>query len=160
LIDDCKLVRMEEAHLDTLAELEKICFSQPWSRQGLAEELNNPLACFVVAQIERDGCSQAIGYAGMHCVAGECYITNVAVFPDDRRQGVAAALVQYLIDFAKKQNGEFISLEVRKSNRNAIILYQRLGFETVGARINFYSAPTEDGLIMTLKFLNITLNNQ
>ena len=151
-MENCKLVRMEEQHLDALAELEKICFSQPWSRQGLAEELQNPLACFVVAQIERDGGSHAIGYAGMHCVAGECYITNVAVFPDYRRQGVAAALVQYLIDFAKKQNGEFISLEVRKSNGAAITLYERLGFEKVGVRIHFYSAPTEDGLIMTLKF--------
>lgn len=152
MIDGCKLVRMEEQHLDALAELEKICFSQPWSRDGLAEELENPLACFAVAQIERDGDSHVIGYAGMHCVVGECYITNVAVFPDYRRQGVAAALVQSLIDSAKKQNGEFISLEVRKSNGAAITLYERLGFQKVGVRIHFYSAPTEDALIMTLKF--------
>jgi ribosomal-protein-alanine N-acetyltransferase len=152
LIENCKLVKMEKAHLNSLAELERVCFSQPWSREGLAEELENPLACFVVSQMERENGIQVIGYAGMHCVVGECYITNVAVFPPYRRQGVAKALVQYLIDFAKGQDGEFISLEVRNSNENAIALYERLGFRTVGVRRNFYSAPTEDGRIMTIKF--------
>ncbi len=152
MIENCKLVKMEEVHLDSLAELESVCFSQPWSREGLAEELENPLACFVVAQMEGENGIQVIGYAGMHCVVGECYITNVAVFPQYRRQGAAKALVQYLIDFAKGQDGEFISLEVRNSNENAIALYERLGFRTVGVRRNFYSAPTEDGRIMTIKF--------
>jgi ribosomal-protein-alanine N-acetyltransferase len=151
-MDGCKLVKMEEAHIDALAQLERICFSQPWSRQGLAEELENPLACFVVAQLEHDGSVQVVGYAGMHCVVGECYITNVAVFPEYRRQGIARKLVQYLIDYAKAQDGEFISLEVRNSNENAVALYERLGFQTAGFRKNFYSSPTEDGLIMTIKF--------
>ena len=151
-MNDYKFVKMEEVHLDALAELESICFSHPWSRQGLAEELTNPLACFVVAQMECGNTVQTISYAGMHCVVGECYITNVAVFPRFRRQGVAAALVQYLIDFAKNQNSAFISLEVRKSNAYAISLYEKLGLITVGTRKNFYSSPTEDGLIMTLKF--------
>ena len=152
-MNEWNCVPMREEHLDALTELDALCFSHPWTRDGLKAELSSDTACFAV--VEQDG--EPVGCAGMHCVCGECYIDKVAVHPAMRRRGIAQALVQYLIDFAKKQNGEFISLEVRKSNRNAIILYQRLGFETVGARINFYSAPTEDGLIMTLKFLNITL---
>lgn len=143
-----ELVQMQECHLDALAELERICFSQPWSRNGLAEELQNPLACFVVAEVN----GQTAGYAGMHCVAGECYIDNVAVFPQFRQMGAAFALVCHLIDYAQSQKNEFISLEVRESNRQAIHLYEKLGFQTVGSRKNFYSNPTENGFIMTLKF--------
>lgn len=152
MLEHFTLAKMEECHLDAIAELERICFSQPWSRNGLAVELTNSLACFVVAQTEQSETAKAIGYAGMHCVAGECYMTNVAVFPNFRHKGVARALMQYLIDDAVNQNSEFISLEVRKSNKNAIALYEHLGFQTVGVRKNFYSIPTEDGLIMTLKF--------
>lgn len=139
---------MGEEHLDLLAELEKICFSQPWSRQALADELENDSAFFFVA--ETDG--EVSGYVGLIITAGQSYITNIAVFPKFRRMGIAKMLFERLFSIAEKCDLEFISLEVRPSNYNAISLYKSLGFEEIGLRKQFYRNPTEDALIMTKTF--------
>ncbi len=131
-----------------LAELERQCFSRPWSQKALEEELTNPNAVFYVAR--RDG--RVAGYAGMHCVAGECYMDNVAVFPEFRRQGAAAALLNALVEEAQRRGGEFLSLEVRPSNVQAVKLYAGIGFREEGRRRNFYSSPTEDALLLTKRF--------
>ena len=81
-----RIVPMNGDHLDQVAELERICFSVPWSRNMLAEELENDLSAFLVAL---DGEEQVVGYAGMQVVLDEGYITNVAVRPDCRRKGIA-----------------------------------------------------------------------
>lgn len=131
-----------------LAELERLCFSEPWSEDGLRAELGNETAQFLVA--ERDG--RVAGYAGMHGMCGEGYIANIAVFPDFRGRGVGRALLRGLVACARKQQYEFITLEVRAANRPAISLYESEGFRVVGVRKGFYSHPKEDGLIMTLSF--------
>lgn len=140
-----KIVVMTEDLVPALAELERQCFSRPWSAQALLEELKNPAACFKAA-IE-DG--RAVGYAGMHVVCGECYIANVAVDPKFRRRGCATALLGALEDEARRREGEFLSLEVRPSNTEAVRLYAGLGFLETGRRRDFYSEPREDGLILT-----------
>ncbi len=140
-----QIVPMEEKHIPALAQLERLCFSQPWTENGLRSELGNRLAVFCVA--EQNG--QVLGYAGMHCVMGECYINNIAVFPQYRGSGIGTRLVQELIGQAIQRDGLFLTLEVRASNEQAVSLYQRLGFYKAGCRKNFYTAPTEDGLIMT-----------
>ena len=96
----------------------------------------------------------------MHCAWGECYLDNIAVFPEHRRQGVAKALLLELENRAKRRNGEFLSLEVRASNREAIALYQAMGFQEAGRRKNFYTAPQEDGLIFTKYFSEENQKNQ
>lgn len=131
-----------------LAELERLCFSEPWSEDGLRAELGNETARFLVA--EQNG--QVAGYAGMHAVCGEGYIANIAVFPAYRGRGVGRALLQGLIAMARRGQYAFITLEVRAGNRPAISLYESEGFRTVGVRKGFYSHPKEDGLIMTLSF--------
>lgn len=73
---DIQMVPMQEKHIPALAQLERLCFSQPWTESGLRSELHNKLAVFCVA--EQNG--QVLGYAGMQCVMGECYINNIAVF--------------------------------------------------------------------------------
>lgn len=140
-----QIVPMEERHIPALAQLERICFSQPWSESGLRSELENKLAIFCVAELN----NEVLGYAGMQCVMGECYVNNIAVFPKFRDIGIGTKLVQALIDKAAQQNGVFITLEVRKSNEQAITMYTKLGFKQVGCRKNFYTNPLEDGLIMT-----------
>ncbi len=145
---ELKIVPMEERHLDALAELERVCFSSPWTRGGLAAELQNPCAVFFVA--ERDGA--VAGYAGMNCVLDECYVDNVAVFPRYRRAGVARALLDRLTDEAEARGASFVSLEARVSNTGAVALYEGLGFREAGRRPGFYSNPKEDALILT-KFL-------
>ena len=140
-----KIVPMEECHLEELARLEQECFSHPWSRQALEEELSNPAAVFLVA-VEGEG---VVGYAGMHVVCGEGYIDNIAVFPHARRKGVGRKLVQALIDWMDHHEGLFLTLEVRPSNEAAVLLYHSVGFEEAGRRKGFYQDPKEDALLMT-----------
>ena len=144
-----KILPMTKIHTEQLAELERICFSRPWSREALTEELTNPTAAFFTAVEGRE----ILGYSGMHCASGECYLDNLSVFPQHRRQGAAKALLCALEEEAKLRQGEFLSLEVRASNESAIALYRSMGFQEVGRRKFFYSDPREDGLIFT-KFLN------
>ena len=142
---------MTENYLEQVASLEVCCFSKPWSREALKEELGNPQAVFLVA--EKNG--EVLGYVGMHVVFGEGYMDNLAVFPHARRKGVGKKLVETLIDWLKQHDGLFLTLEVRLSNQVAISLYQPLGFEEAGRRPRFYQEPVEDALLMTL-----TLRNQ
>ena len=142
-----KIVPMAAEHLDRLEQLERMCFSRPWSKKMLAEELDNQCAAFLVA-VEPET-EKAVGYAGLLVVADEGYITNVAVDPSCRRQGVAARLLQVFDNFAKGNHLAFLTLEVRPSNAAAIALYEGFGFREVGRRRNYYDLPKEDALILT-----------
>lgn len=145
-----KIVPMTADHLEELEKLERICFSRPWSRKMLAEELENQCAAFLVAEDSVSG--RVLGYAGLMVVADEGYITNVAVFPEYRRQGIAVQILQVFLQFAAANHLAFLTLEVRPSNAAAIALYQGFGFEEVGRRKNYYDLPKEDALILTKYF--------
>ena len=145
-----KIVPMTADQLEELEKLERICFSRPWSRKMLAEELENQCAAFLVAEDSVSG--RVLGYAGLMVVADEGYITNVAVFPEYRRQGIAAQILQVFLQFAAANHLAFLTLEVRPSNAAAIALYQGFGFEEVGRRKNYYDLPKEDALILTKYF--------
>ena len=142
-----EIVPMDRSHLESIAALERQCFSAPWSIPMLEEELFNPQASFLVAEGEN---GQVLGYAGLQVVLDEGYILNVAVRPDCRRQGVAGQLLQVFLDFAKGNQLAFLTLEVRASNYPAIALYGSRGFRGVGRRKNYYEHPREDAVIMTL----------
>ena len=142
-----QIVPMNADHLEELEKLERLCFSRPWSRKMLAEELENQCAAFLVAQDSATG--QVVGYAGLLVMADEGYITNVAVFPAYRRRGVAAKLISVFENFARGNKLAFLTLEVRPSNAAAIALYKGFGFEEVGRRKNYYDLPKEDALILT-----------
>lgn len=147
-IADLEITSMQKAHLCRVCELERQCFSQPWSYQGLAYELENPTARFFVAQAQE----RLLGYAGMYHVADEGYLANLAVSPEYRRRGVGKRLLERLIALAREENLAFLSLEVRASNSAAISMYAAQGFKKAGVRKNFYQSPTEDALIMTRTF--------
>ena len=140
-----EITKMTSAHIEEISRLEKECFSSPWSEEGLRSELDNSFARFFVAL--SDG--KIAGYIGSHNILGEVYITNVAVFPEFRRNGVGNTLVRFLVNEMKAENAEFVTLEVRESNFNAIALYEKSGFEKVGKRKDFYEKPREDGVLMT-----------
>ena len=148
-----RIVPMTADHLDEVAELERICFSTPWSRNMLAEELDNLLSAFLVALDDND---RVVGYAGVQVILDEGYITNIAVRPECRRQGVAAKLLQVFMDFAKANKLSFLTLEVRASNYDAIALYGSRGFRSMGRRKNYYEHPKEDAIIMTREFTDGT----
>ncbi len=142
------LMRMEREHLQAVTELEKECFSTPWTYENLEETLDNDTAYFFVA-IEEE---QVIGYIGVSVVADSCFINNIAVSKQFRRQGVGTALLKIAIMTADAMGTDFISLEVRASNYPAIDLYRKMGFEEMGRRREFYRQPREDALIMTKIF--------
>lgn len=139
-----------EASDDALQEIETVersCFSTPWSLGSLRSARENSTRFFTVT---KDG--QTIGYAGLSTVASEGYLTNVAVLPTYRNQGVASALMRGLTAYAVQKKLSFLSLEVRPSNESAVRLYKRFGFKEVGRRKAFYDAPIEDALILTRRF--------
>lgn len=138
---------MTENHISALSEIERDCFSKPWSENALKAELSNETSFFFVAEKNETVC----GYIGSHIVLDECYIANVAVLPDFRKSGVASALIEALLEKATEKDCLFVSLEVRKSNSAAISLYNKFGFSLCGERKNFYSEPTENAYIMTKK---------
>ena len=142
------IVPMDRSHISQIAALEQECFSQPWSEASLEEELYNPQASFIVAE---DGEGGVLGYAGLHVVLDEGYIANVAVEEPARRHGVASALLDVYCRFGEKHLA-FLTLEVRASNKSAIALYLKHGFEEVARRKNFYADPQEDAIIMTREF--------
>ena len=144
-----KIIDMTSNHIAEIALLEKECFSTPWSENALIEELNNFNSHFLVAYSDK-----VLGYIGVQEIYGEAYITNVAVFSSFRKNGIGRTLLRAAIEGAQSRNCEFITLEVRESNRSAIALYESEGFKIAGIRKNFYTNPIENGIIYTKYFYN------
>lgn len=138
-----------QSDLPALAALEQACFSHPWSEKSLAGTLGSGRALFLAAE----DAGEIVGYLGMEYVLDEGSITNVAVFPAHRRQGIADALIKELLRRAKALGLATVTLEVRAGNAAAIALYQKNGFVPVGRRKNYYTAPTEDAILMTVSLL-------
>ncbi len=141
---DFRIVKMDKSHIDGIVKLEETCFASPWTREGIEEELSNSQAHFLAA--ESGG---VLGYIGVQEIAGEAYITNIAVLPGYRRRGIAEALLNAAARGAEERGCEFITLEVRVSNSPATALYEKCGFVKAGTRKSFYTNPAEDALIYT-----------
>lgn len=140
---------VESAHIPQIEALEQACFSLPWTAEALCSQLKDAQHEFIAA-VDAEG--RVFGYVGMLFVLDEGYISNVAVSPDCRRQGIADALIDRLCELCKVHALAFVSLEVRAGNVPAIALYEKHGFERVGLRKNYYERPKEDALIMTKYF--------
>jgi len=138
------IIKMNENHVSQVAELEKVCFSDPWSENSVASELNNKLSLWLVA-VEGDA---VLGYIGSQTVMDETDMMNVAVHPDFRRRGIGESLVLGLVEKLKSLGSHCLTLEVRSSNESAISLYEKLGFTQIGRRKNYYRNPKEDALIL------------
>ena len=139
-----------------VAEIEKMCFSLPWSEQSLIDSVKREDTMFLVCEEfdeknsddTGDENSNIVGYIGMYLSFDEGDITNVAVSPAHRKKGYGEALVSKAKELAKEKQLEMILLEVRVSNAPAISLYKKMGFEELGIRKNFYEHPVEDAIIM------------
>lgn len=141
------IFRAEEKDIPDIEELEKECFSTPWSQTALRDAMEGNTAFFIAKKGEN-----TVGYVGISAVLDEGYITNVAVSQSDRKKGIGTALLNRVFSFARDNNLSFVSLEVRVSNQNAISLYTALGFKQEGKRKDFYDKPKEDALILTKRF--------
>ena len=138
------ITSMDESHVPQVAQLEKVCFNDPWSENSIASELGNKLSVWLVA-VEDD---KVIGYVGSQTVMGETDMMNIATHPDYRNQGVATKLINALIESLTKRGSHSLILEVRLSNSQAISVYEKQGFTEVGRRKNYYRNPREDALIL------------
>ena len=143
-----RIERMNHSHVSQVAALEKLCFSDPWSENSVASELNNPLSLWLVAL---DGDCVA-GYVGSQSVMGESDMMNIAVHPDYRRQGLGEKLVEELVTALQAAGNTCLTLEVRVSNAPAVSLYEKTGFSRIGLRKNYYRNPKEDALILRKEF--------
>ena len=144
-----RIVNASPRHLPELEALEKRCFSLPWTEEMLMGQLPDDSHEFLAAESET---GELLGYVGMMTVLDEGYISNVAVSPDSRRQGIADKLVDHLCVLCQDHALSFVTLEVRAGNVPAIALYEKHGFERVGLRKAYYERPREDALIMTKYF--------
>lgn len=135
---------MSEKDSSAVWELEKKCFSVPWSEESIRAMFSEKGYWNLTAR--DDG--SLVGYIGMKAVLDEADITNVAVDPDRRRQGIGKMLLRGLLAKAGDMGIRRIFLEVRVSNTAARALYEQAGFRTVDVRKNYYEKPKEDAYIM------------
>lgn len=137
------LTRLTEADLIDAANLERLCFSEPWSENSLRLLLNEN-AVGIAAHCD----GRTVAYGGMTWVLDEASVTDIAVHPDFRRRGLGRAITERLLQTARDYGVTRVFLEVRKSNTAAKKLYENAGFIVCGERKNFYSRPTESALQM------------
>lgn len=142
----------EYSHLTGIAELEKECFSEPWSINALEESFAAGTRFFTAVTQDK----RVIGYIGISAILDEGYITNIAVTDQYRKRGVGTLLLKKVFSFARQKGLSFVTLEVRVSNSRAISLYEKQGFAREGERRDFYTNPKENAIIMTRRF-NLSL---
>lgn len=135
---------MTEADINDVLEISSLSFKTPWSKESYIQELANPLANYIVAKCN----DKVIGFVGTWIIIDESHITNIAVHPDFRRNNVASALLNSLIELTKNLNCTSYTLEVRANNIAAQNLYKKYGFIEEGIRKNYYQDNKEDAIIM------------
>lgn len=146
-----KIRRMREEDIPQVVEIEKIAFSRPWSRSIFKATLLLPYAAYYVAVQEKNDLPEAqriLGMCGVKKIFEEGEISNVAVHPDFRGNGISRKMLEMLMREAREDGVRAFTLEVRAGNSIAIRLYESLGFRTEGVRRGYYDHPVEDGLIM------------
>lgn len=135
---------MKLEDIDGVYEVEKSCFSDPWSKESFKKEIQNNLAKYLVAEVE----NKVVGYVGAWFIVDEAHITNVAVSPQYRGQKIGDKIIKSFIDECVKNEMQAMTLEVRVSNTVAQNLYKKYGFKLGGIRKEYYSDNKEDALIM------------
>lgn len=137
-----KIERVEPEDIKQVLEIEQRSFKDPWSRFAFESELLNPDSIFLKAVLDH----KMIGYIVVRKLVDEFHIMNVAVTPEKRKQGVAQSLLDHVLK--NLSSGKLLLLEVRKSNKEAIALYQKNGFSILHTRKGYYS-DGEDAIVMT-----------
>ena len=140
--------RLAREDIPSVAEIERLCFDEPWSERSLELLLDEKNAGFVALI---DG--TVVAYGGIITVLDEGQITNIATHPDYRRLGLARQIMNAIDTFSAERDLVFLSLEVREQNFAARSLYGSCGWHEAGIRKNFYSKPRDNAVIMTKEFL-------
>ncbi len=137
--------KMKIGDVGSVVDIEQRCFPIPWTKGTFVMEIvSNKLARYCVAEVD----GRVVGYGGMWLIIDEAHITNIAVHPEHRGEGVGKKLVEHLIDEASDTDIHKVTLEVRRSNFIARALYTKFGFEPRGIRPGYYRDNGEDAIIM------------
>jgi ribosomal-protein-alanine N-acetyltransferase len=143
-VDKLVIQKMSKDDVDQVASLEKICFSDPWTKETFREELQLKIAIPLVVKLEE----KVVGYTCLWHLDDQLEIANFAVSPDHRRKKIGEKIMNRILMEAKERACKSIVLSVRESNESAINLYSKFGFVEVGRRKRYYRLPTEDALTM------------
>ncbi len=142
---EIKVILAGNDDTEALCKIEAACFSQPWTEIAFKDFFNSEFSVCFKAECSGTVC----GYVGFYISAcDDCDITNIAVLPQCRKNGIANKLMNTVISYCKSNKINKVMLEVRRSNAPAIALYEKLGFAQVGIRKNYYKKPVEDALLM------------
>ena len=139
-----RIVRFSAEQLDGAAEIERECFSEPWSKEAMKLLCSDEYPSLALIS----GSGEVLGYIGSAKVLDELQIINVAVAEKHRKKGYGNLILEGFEELCERLAIAYISLEVRESNEAAISLYKKFGFEITGRRKRFYKAPVEDALVM------------
>lgn len=141
---------MKLGDVPDVQEIEKGCFSVPWSSESFVHEITeNKCARYIVLE----AAGRVVAYAGMWLVIDEAHVTNIAVHPECRGMGYGEAVTRALMQLASDTGMVWMTLEVRRSNLVAQSLYHKVGFIDVGYRKRYYEDNHEDALIMACEDL-------
>ena len=132
--------------IDAVLAIEQASFTNPWTRVMYLAELENTGVSFCFTA--KDAAGRVVGFCSFWRVLDELHINNLAVLPDVRRGGVATALLTYVLDYGAGLGARRATLEVRRSNEAARLLYERFGFTVAGVRHGYYTKPVEDALVL------------
>lgn len=144
---------MLKKDLKFVLQVEEECFTMPWTMSDFEEEIKNPSAVYLVAELD----GVVVGFSGLWNILNEGNITNIAIKKEYQSQGIGTKLLEALINHSAKMGMVALTLEVRVSNLSAQHLYKKLGFEQAGIRKDFYQYPKEDAIIM---WNNINVNKE
>ncbi|HSQ19003.1 MAG TPA: ribosomal protein S18-alanine N-acetyltransferase [Blastocatellia bacterium] len=143
---------MRERDLIDVVDIEETSGLNRWGYDAYRRELfTNPNSIMIVARNLVPG-PAVIGFFAGWIVEDELHVNNVAAHRDYRRIGIGRSLMEAAIREASARGVAHVILEVRASNEAAQLLYRDLGFSFVGRRRDYYHLPTEDALVMKLKF--------
>lgn len=138
---------MNEEDIDGILDISSVSFSISWSKDSYIQELTNPVAKYFVAKFD----NKVVGFAGTWIVLDEAHITNIAVHPDYRKKGIASKLLVELINYCRNNSCTGYTLEVRRSNKAALALYEAHNFQQAGIRKGYYEDNKEDAVLMWLR---------
>jgi len=145
---DAVIAPMTADDIDAVVAIEQLSQPSPWPRSVFAEELSREWARLVVVRQPGDG---VVAFANYWLVRDEVHLLNLAVHPTHRRRGHGRRLMDHLLEFARGHRCHYLTLEVRRSNRAAIALYEAYGFQAVGVRPRYYQDSREDAIVMALE---------
>lgn len=137
--------RMTEADVESVLNIEFAAFSHPWTRGIFLDCMQSGYECWLMFLG-----GQQVGHGVLSAAGDECHLLNLTVKPESQSNGLGGKLLEHLLLQGKQRGAETAFLEVRESNHSAIRLYERIGFNEVGRRRDYYPAVggREDALVM------------